>query len=209
MGMKEDFQGKIERALTDGVDSVVQKRGEHYRRNPGKLPTSDSVESLIQTAANLNAAISGGAGLIPGPWGMAAVLPEMVTVLNRQLALIYDIGAAHGKQAQITKELVLGIMVSALGSGAAGLLTVHGGKVLVRRSSLRALQKIIAMLGGRITQQVLKRAIAKWLPLVGAAAVAAWTRHTTIAIGRHADKIFRMELQDDPSTMDIELEPAV
>ena len=206
MGFSDDFQGKIERTISDGVDSVVRTREEHFKKNPEKLPAIGSIDSMISSTANLNAAISGGASLIPGPWGMAAVIPELATVINRQLTLIYDIGTAHGKQKQITKELVLAIMISGLGSSAGSLLTIHGSKVLVRRASLRAMQKIIALLGGKITQQALKRAVSKWLPVVGAAAMAAWTRHMTVQIGRRADQIFRLEIQDDPSTMDIELE---
>jgi len=208
MGLGEQFQGKIEHAITEGVDSVVRSREAHYKKNPKKLPTLESVDSMISSTANLNAAISGGASLIPGPWGMAAVIPELVAVINRQLALIYDIGAAHGKQKQITKELVLAIMISGLGSSAGSLLTIQGSRVLVRRASLRAMQKIIALLGGKITQQALKRAVSKWLPVVGAAAMAAWTRHMTVQIGERANEIFQLEIQDDPSTLDIELEEA-
>jgi uncharacterized protein (DUF697 family) len=206
VGIGEELQGKIEGALTDGVSSVVKSREEHYRQNPDKLPVAGSVDSLISSTANLNAAISGGASLIPGPWGMAAVIPELIAVINRQLTLIYDIGAAHGKQKQITKELVLGIMITGLGTSAGSLLTIHGSKVLVRRASLRAMQKIIALLGGKISQQVLKRMVSKWVPVAGAAAMAVWTRHMTVQIGRRADEIFRLEIQDDPSTMDIELD---
>jgi len=209
VGISDSFQGKIENAISEGVDSVVRSREKHYSQSPSKIPNKGSIDSMISSTANLNAAISGGASLIPGPWGMAAVIPELVAVINRQLTLIYDIGAAHGKQKQITKELVLGIMISGLGSSAGSLLTIHGSKVLVRRVSLRAMQKIIALLGGKITQQALKRAVSKWLPVVGAAAMAAWTRHMTVQIGRRADEIFQLDIKDDPSTLDIEVESEV
>lgn len=66
----------------------------------------------------------------------------------------------------------------------------HGGKYLVRRTSLRVLQRAVAILGGKITQQLLKSMIAKWLPILGAGAIAAWSNYSTRRIGKLANTIF-------------------
>ena len=79
------------------------------RKNPNNLPQLDSVSGLISSYTRNNAAISGGASLIPGPWGMAAVIPELTLVIRNQIQMVYDIGVANGKQAQLTKELLMGI----------------------------------------------------------------------------------------------------
>ncbi|MCC4605113.1 hypothetical protein HG421_11880 [Xanthomonas campestris pv. badrii] len=205
MSIKDSISRKIENAISTSLENVIDSRGDHYSNHPDKRPTQDNVSSLISSSANTNAVITGGSSLIPGPWGMAAVLPELTVVIHNQIKLIYDIGVAHGKEKIITKELVLGIFISALGTSAGSVLTIQGGRVLVKRASLRAIQKMIAMLGGRITQQAIKSAVSKWLPLVGAAAMATWTRYTTKKIGERAQQIFRLDIQDDPSTGDIEL----
>lgn len=205
MSIKDNIQGKIENAISTGIESVMESRSDYYVKNPTKRPIHNSVSSIISSSATANAVITGGSSLIPGPWGMAAVLPELTLVIRNQVQLIYDIGVAHGKEEQITKELLLGIFISALGTGAGSLLIIKGGKVLVRRASLRVIQRIIAMLGGRITQQAIKSAVSKWLPIVGAAAMATWTAHTTKKIGKRADEIFSLDIEDDPSTIDIEL----
>ena len=177
------------------------------RKNPNNLPQLDSVSGLISSYTRNNAAISGGASLIPGPWGMAAVIPELTLVIRNQIQMVYDIGVANGKQAQLTKELLMGIFLTAMGSSAGSLLTIHGGKILVRRASLQVIQKIIAMLGGRLTQQVIKSTVSKWLPFVGAAAMATWTGYMTKNIGEKANELFKLEIEDDPQTLDIELKP--
>ena len=168
---------------------------------------TDSVSGLISSYTRNNAAISGGASLIPGPWGMAAVIPELTLVIRNQIQMVYDIGVANGKQAQLTKELLIGIFLTAMGSSAGSLLTIHGGKILVRRASLQVIQKIIAMLGGRVTQQVIKSTVSKGLPFVGAAAMATWTGYMTKNIGEKANELFKLEIEDDPQTLDIELKP--
>ena len=199
--------GTLHSAINSAFDYVIENRSDYYRKNPSNLPQLDSVSGLISSYTRNNAAISGGASLIPGPWGMAAVIPELTLVIRNQIQMVYDIGVANGKQAQLTKELLVGIFITAMGSSAGSLLTIHGGKILVRRASLQVIQKIIAMLGGRVTQQVIKSSISKWLPVVGAGAMAAWTGYMTKNIGEKANELFKLEIEDDPQTLDIELKP--
>ena len=204
---ESDDSGALHSALNSAFDYVIENRSDYYRRNPSNLPQLDSVSGLISSYTRNNAAISGGASLIPGPWGMAAVIPELTLVIRNQIQMVYDIGVANGKQAQLTKELLIGIFLTAMGSSAGSLLTIHGGKILVRRASLQVIQKIIAMLGGRVTQQVIKSTVSKWLPFVGAAAMATWTGYMTKNIGEKANELFKLEIEDDPQTLDIELKP--
>lgn len=199
--------GALHSAINSAFDYVIENRSDYYRKNPSNLPQLNSVSGLISSYTRNNAAISGGASLIPGPWGMAAVIPELTLVIRNQIQMVYDIGVANGKQAQLTKELLIGIFLTAMGSSAGSLLTIHGGKILVRRASLQVIQKIIAMLGGRVTQQVIKSTVSKWLPFVGAAAMATWTGYMTKNIGEKANELFKLEIEDDPQTLDIELKP--
>lgn len=204
---ESDDSGALHSALNSAFDYVIENRSDYYRKNPSNLPQLDSVSGLISSYTRNNAAISGGASLIPGPWGMASVIPELTLVIRNQIQMVYDIGVANGKQAQLTKELLIGIFLTAMGSSAGSLLTIHGGKILVRRASLQVIQKIIAMLGGRVTQQVIKSTVSKWLPFVGAAAMATWTGYMTKNIGEKANELFKLEIEDDPQTLDIELKP--
>ncbi|GAA5081868.1 TerB family tellurite resistance protein [Lysobacter panacisoli] len=202
--LTEQMQDKITAGLRDAFESVRVSRSEYYQANPDKIPNQAAIDALIRAAVTQNAAISGASSLAPGPWGMLAVVPELMLVIKKQVELIYDIGAAHG-QKEMPTELLLGVFISAAGSSAGSLLVMHGGKVLVRRASLQVMQKMVALLGGRITQQALKSAVSKWLPGIGAAAMAAWTGYLTKQIGDKAREIFKHEIVNDPTTADIEL----
>ena len=207
--MKEKESGILQEKITTGLEEafnhVMKNRSDYYENHPTKIPNQGDSSRIIASYTRNNAAISGGSSLIPGPWGMAAVAPELVLVIRNQVQMIYDIGVSHGKKEKITKQLLMGIMISAMGTSAGSLMTIQGGKILVKRASLSAMQKIIVMLGGRITQQAIKSAVSKWLPIVGAAAMATWTGYMTKKIGQHADEIFKMEINDDPTTIDIEI----
>lgn len=203
--LSEKMQAQITEKLEDAFETVVKERNDYYQNNPAKIPEKDAVSSLIGSTALTNSAISGGASLVPGPWGMLAVVPELILVIRNQIALIYDIAAANGKKDMMTKELAAMVFVSAMGTSAGGLLVVRGGKYLVKRASLQVFQRIVVILGGKITQQALKSVISKWLPGVGAAAMAVWTNYMTRQIGNKANEIFSYGIQFEDSIVDIEL----
>ena len=207
MGNKlaDKMEAELREKLESAFDSVVKQKNEYYQSNPLKVPEKGSVSSLIGSVALANSAISGGASLVPGPWGMLAVVPELVLVIRNQIGLIYDIAAANGQKDVMTKELAAMIFASGMGTSVGGLAVVHGGKYLVKRASLQVFQKIVILLGGKITQQALKSAVSKWLPGVGAVAMAAWTNYMTRQIGKKASEIFSSGIVFEDSITDIEL----
>lgn len=196
---KEDFTQKLQMQLAEKMmgmfDLVMSDRSKYYKNNPDKVPAPTSVPSIISYYGNGNALVSGGISLIPGPWGMAAAVPEVALVIRNQLAMIYDIGMAYGKGQVLNKELLAGIFLSAMGTSAGVLVIMHGGKVLVRRVSLRVFQRVVIFMAGKVTQQMVKSLISKWLPVIGAAAMAAWSSYTTRLIGKKAVEILENSIE--------------
>lgn len=192
--VENTLQNKLAEKMMGVFELVVSDRSGHFAKNPDKIPDKKSVPSIINSYSVTNAAISGGASLVPGPWGMVAVIPEIAAVIRNQLAMIYDIGMAYGKSKVLNKELLAGVLITAMGASVGSLLIMQGSKVLVKRVALRAFQQIIAMLAGKITQQALKSAISKWIPGVGAAAMAVWSNYLTRQVGKKAIEIFEKEI---------------
>ena len=188
------FQSKLAEKMMGVFELVVSDRSGHFAKHPDQIPDKKPVPSIINSYSRTNAAISGGASLVPGPWGMVAIIPEIAAVIRNQLVMIYDVGMAYGKSKVLNKELLAGVLLTAMGSSAGSLLVMQGNKVLVKRVALRVFQKIIEMLAGRITQQALKSAISKWLPVVGAAAMAVWSNYLTRQVGKKAIEIFEKEI---------------
>lgn len=188
------LSGKLFGAFDSGVDA----RRKHYEAHPDQAPTAAAIDSIISSCANTNALIAGGFSLIPGPWGLIALIPEMVMVVQNQVKMICDIGVASGKKDVLTRELVLSVALSASGTSAMTVLTMRGSTLLVRRTSLRVFQRLVRALAGRVTQQMLRSAVAKWLPFIGAVAIAVWTRYTTMEIGRKAKEMFAGDIEIEP-----------
>jgi uncharacterized protein (DUF697 family) len=188
------LQAELADKMLDLFQSVVDERRAYYTQHADRVPRPEEAPAIIAKYATLNMGVSGGAGLVPGPWGMAAAIPELALILRNQLAMVYDIGMAYGQGDALRKELLAGVLASAVGAGGISLLTSRGGQVLVSQVSLQAFQRLVALLAGRVTQQLLASMVSKWLPLVGGAAMAAWSNYSTRQVGKKAVEIFSKEI---------------
>lgn len=201
--MKENIEKKITEGIEKAVGMVIDEREKYYTNN--SAPTKDMIQKMVSNYSNTNAVISGGTGLIPGPLGMAATVPEIILIIRNQLTMVYDIAKANG-HTEITRELMLGVFISAMGNATGNLLIIQGQRIVVKRVGMQAMQKIIAILGGKITQQAAKSMAAKWIPLAGAAAMAAWSKYSTNKIGTKAVEIFSKEIvMEDNEIKEIDL----
>ena len=189
-----DFSNKIANALEGFFESVALTRKQHFVENPTKRPTPQDIDSIVKSYSNQNALIAGATNLIPGPLGMLATLPELVAIIRNQIQMIYDLGVAHGKESNLNATLLLGLFSTVMGEGTIGLVAIKGKQLLVKKASVQVIQKVVFWLGGTISQKLLKRFIAKWLPVVGAAAMAIWARQSTINMGKKASEMLAMDI---------------
>lgn len=190
------------------LDAVISDRQKHHEQHPENLANKESVQSIIKAYSLKNGTISGGANLVSGPWGVLVAVPEIALVLRNQIAMIDDIGRAYGQERVITRELIAGILLTALGGSGAALLTIHGERVLVKRVAMKGLQQVSRLLAGKVTQTLLKSAISKYLPMVGAVAMGAWSTYMTHKIGKKAIEMFEKNIEISDS-IDEEISEAV
>lgn len=80
--VENTLQNKLAEKMMGVFELVVSDRSNHFAKHPEKIPDKKSVSSIINSYAVTNAAISGGASLVPGPWGMVTVIPEIATVIR-------------------------------------------------------------------------------------------------------------------------------
>lgn len=193
----ESDKGKLKQQLEEKMiglfEQVTSEKNKYYQENSDKLPAPQSVPSIVNSCAIQNAVISGGAGLVPGPLGMLAVLPEIALIVRNQLSMVYDIGLAYGHGKKLNADVLASVFGFALGSGTLGLIAIHGQKVLVKRASLRLMQKFVQLMAGKISQRLLKSMVGKWIPVAGAVALAAWSKFSTHAIAGRAKSLFEKD----------------
>ena len=190
MGMEEKISENLQGVFSD----VIDDRTKYYHDNPNKKPSKRDIDGIISSYSNQNATISAGAGLVPGPWGMAAAVPEIILVLRNQIKMVYEIGVANGQEKVLKPEVLMYIVSSALGHAGAAFAAIQGSKLVVKRASLQVVQQFIKKLGGTITQKLLKSMASKWIPLAGAVAMGIWSKVSTNTIGKKANELFQSEI---------------
>lgn len=190
----DKMQAEITKGLTEVFGLVHTERVKYYASGKNK-PSKKSIDTIISNYTNANTLITGGISLVPGPLGMAAAVPELILIIRNQLSMCYDIAIAYGKEDQISKELLLAVLVSASGMIDLGLLKVDGQKITVQRLSLRIMQKVIIVLGEKIAQRAIRSMLSKWVPGLGAAAMALWARLETKSMAKKAKEIFSKEIE--------------
>jgi len=123
-------------------------------------------KSLGNSAAAKAAIVSGTLSIPPGPWGMVTIIPDLVAVWKIQAQMVADIAGAFGKTATLTREQMLYCLFKHAASQAVRDLVVRvGERVLVKRASLRLIQKILQRIGVKVTQRLAGRFISRWLPI--------------------------------------------
>lgn len=182
----------ITRALTEFISSVP-KSALSKSDNP-----KEDCEKIISSASWRAAGVAGTLALPPGPLGMLTIIPDLVAIWKIQAQMVSDIGALYGKTAELQKESMMYCLFKHGGSYLFQDIIVRvGGRILVKRASLKIIQSIISKVGLRISQKIIVRGIARWIPLAGAAAVAAYAKYDTAEIGRTSMDFFSLEI-DNP-----------
>jgi hypothetical protein len=151
--------------------------------------------ALARQAAWKAFGISGAAAIAPGPLGLLTLLPDLVGVWKVQAQMVADIAGAYGKAARLTREQMLYCMFKHLMSqGLRDIAVRVGERYLVRRATLRFLQRVAEMIGFRVSQRLLAKTIARYIPGVGALGVAGYAYYDTMAVARTAAELFRTDI---------------
>lgn len=199
----QELQNLIGEKIIASFDMVAKDRSNYFTQNPDQITSINSASSIINRYAILNGGISAAANLVPGPLGMIAVGPEIITVMRNQIAMIYDLGVVYGKQRYLTKELLAGVLICTLGTGlistvntvASKVIITQGSKILVRKVSTPIFKELARWLALRSAQQALKSSVSKYLPLIGSSAMGLWSTYTTKEVGKKAIQLFQKQIE--------------
>jgi hypothetical protein len=172
---------KLSEAILDAVGRVPSSQ-EQPAANPHRRATQ-----LITKAAAEAAAMSAGLAVPLGPFGIVTLIPDLLVIWRIQAQLVADIGAAYGRSYLFVRAAVLWCLFRfASAEAVRTLVTGAGGRLLIRRAPLRALQAVPRVVGIRVTQRVVGRWVSRVLPIVGAVAFAGYAYYDTSRVGHNA-----------------------
>ena len=193
---------RIVKAITDFISSIPST-SEKKSENP-----KQRAKTLVLNASMKASALSGTLALPPGPAGVVTILPDLIGVWKIQAQMVADLAGAFGKTAYLTQEQMLYCLFRHAAAQAVRDLVVRvGARTLVKRVTLRAMQTAVRRVGVKVTQRVIAKSVAKWLPIVGAIGVGAYAYYDTAQVAATAIELFEKELGIEEPSVDQDAPP--
>jgi hypothetical protein len=149
----------------------------------------------IQTAAALKtAAVSGALALPPGPLGIAAIVPDLIAVWRIQAQMVADIAGAFGKTGTLAQEhMIYCLFRHAAAQVVRDLVVRVGERFVFRVATLPVLRATAQKLGVKVSQRVLAKSAARWIPVLGSLGVAGYAYYDTAQVGATAVELFQKD----------------
>lgn len=163
----------------------------------------ERARAIQTTAALKTAAVSGTLALPPGPLGIAAILPDLIAVWRIQAQMVADIAATFGKTGSLAQEhMIYCLFRHAAAQVVRDLVARVGERVVFRQATLRLLQVTAQKLGVKVSQRVIAKAAARWVPILGSLGVAGYAYYDTAQVGATAVELFQRDIEIDPTAVD-------
>lgn len=147
--------------------------------------------AIGRTAARQATMLASSLALPPGVLGWLTVLPELIGVWRIQAQMVSDIAAVYGKQKSLKREEMLYCLFKHVSAQLFRDVAVRiGQRVVVREATTKVLQSIAQALGVKVTQKVLSKGAARFVPLLGAVGVGAYAYFDTLQVAKTANELF-------------------
>jgi hypothetical protein len=178
--------------VVDAIEDVVA-RVPATRERAVEAPEV-AARRLARRAATRAAGISGTLALPPGVLGLLTVLPDLVAIWRLQAQLVADIAGLYGRELQLTRTHMLYCLFRHAVSHVARDVAVRAGeRLVIRQVSGGALRSVATGVGMSLTQRVVGTTASRWLPIVGAAAVAGYAYFDTLQVAKTAVKMLEVK----------------
>jgi hypothetical protein len=187
-GPKEETARAIAKAILDVISSIPKTT------EPLSTIPRERCRVIANQAALKAAAVSGTLALPPGPLGVLTLVPDLIMVWRIQAQLVADIGGAYGRTASLTQEQMIYCLFRHAAAQVVRDLGVRMGERFVfRPATLRIIQAVAQRLGITVTQRLIAKSVARWLPVVGSLGVAAYAYYDTGQVAATAIELFEDE----------------
>jgi hypothetical protein len=193
--VEREGEGPASTLATAILQIVAAVPASREPKNP--LPI-ERARSIQVEAALKTAAVSGTLALPPGPLGIAVIVPDLIAVWRIQAQMVADIAAAFGKTGSLAQEqMVYCLFRHAAAQVMRDLAMRVGERVVFRQATLRLLQATAQKLGVKVSQRVIAKSAARWIPILGSLGVAGYAYYDTAQVGATAVDLFQRDFDSD------------
>jgi hypothetical protein len=181
----EAATGKVAQMILDFVGNIP-----HSKVDASGRPEEEA-KRIANASASKAGLTAGSLALPPGPLGWLTVLPELVAIWKIQAQMVSDIAHVFGKDARLGREQMLYCLFRHTAAQAFRDVVIRlGDRLVFRRASMAALNRIAQRVGVSVTQRTVGKGITRWLPVVGALGVGAYAYYDTAQVAKTAIDLF-------------------
>jgi uncharacterized protein (DUF697 family) len=179
------FSGPIVATIVDALEDVVS--GVPASREVAVVSPSTAARALARKAAARAAGLSGALALPPGLFGMLTILPDLVAIWRIQAQMVADIAGLYGRDLQLTRSHMVYCLFRHDATQFTRDVVVRASqRLVVRQLSGGAIKSMLTSVGMTITQRVAGMTASRWVPVLGAAAVAGYAYYDTLQVAKTA-----------------------
>ncbi len=179
------FSGPVVGTIVDALENVVS--GVPESRERAVEAPAEAARTIARKAATRAAGLSGALALPPGVLGMLTVLPDLIAIWRIQAQMVSDIAGLYGRELQLTRShMVYCLFRHAATQFTRDVVVRAGQRLLVRQLSGGALKSVLTSIGVTVTQRIAGTTASRWVPVLGAAAVAGYAYYDTLQVAKTA-----------------------
>ncbi|MDO9198226.1 EcsC family protein [Rhodoferax sp.] len=188
----QNFRHKVGDAILDLVLRVPASSENEIEHPEARA------RALGRSAARQASLMAGSMALPPGFLGWLTILPELMGVWKLQAQMVSDIAAVYGKSATLGREQMVYCLFKHVSAQLFRDVVVRvGERFVIQRASLGFLQSAARTLGVKVTQKVIGKSAARFVPLIGAVGVGAYAYFDTTQVAKTAIELFSKEIVID------------
>lgn len=182
-------------SIVDAIEDLVA------RVPPSRERTTDApaaaAKVIARKAAARAATLSGALALPPGVFGLLTVVPDLIAIWRIQAQMVADLAGLYGKDMQLTRTHMLYCLFRHASSQLARDVVVRAGqRFVVTQLSGGALRSVLTSIGISISQRVAGTTASRWVPVLGAAAVAGYAYFDTLQVAKTAIRLLDGTTED-------------
>ena len=193
---KTELSAPAQQTLLQLIENLVSSVPSS-EENPSTNP-DERAREIVRLAALKAGAVSAGLAIPPGPAGMLTIIPDVMKVWDIQRQMVSDIAACYGQSSHLDQRMMVYCLFR---HGAAMLardiLVRVGERMILKRGSLRVIQKILQRVTIKMTQKAIGKAISRWVPFVGPVVVGCYSLLDTRSVGKTAIETFSREIEEE------------
>jgi len=196
------------------LESVGERIRHALEESVLKVPSSDEfvrarpdehARELASRAANRAAMLSGGMALPTGPAGLLTIVPDLIAIWRVQVQMIADIAAVYGREDLTREHLLYFLFQHSAGQAVRDVFARVGERVVIQGLSARALRTVLERVEVRLSERLFGRFLSRWLPVLGAVAIAGYTWYDTDQVADTTIEYYEYDRRNPEGVLTLEI----